>query len=215
MAWVPDSRTAGYLGPRPAPSPTPLQDVGWDDFLHDLIAGVSGFDLTLVHPRWQPVPPALPNFGTDWMAFGITQTTPDYNPAIVHIDDGGDGYDALQEHELVEILCSFYGPNCSRYASITRRGLYLDQNRAVLRANGVGLVEVTAFTASPELIKQQWLDRIDATIILRREVRYDYSVLSLLRAKGTIVSNPQGSTDSTETDFDTANVVAPSPHTEE
>src|SRR5262249_12507351 len=84
------------------------------------------------------------------------------------------------------------------------RGLFLDQNRATLRANGVGLVEVTGFTAAPELYREQWRDRVDTTVVLRREVRYDYSVLNILRAKGTITANRPGDDPGTvETDFDT------------
>src|SRR5215472_15859820 len=75
MAWVPDSTTAGYLGPILGTGPV-LQDDQWDDFLHDVLAGVSGLDPTMVRPRWQVVPPNVPDFKTDWLAFGITETTP-------------------------------------------------------------------------------------------------------------------------------------------
>jgi hypothetical protein len=201
MAWVPDSTTKGYLGPEPPPAPQPPYSDEWEDFLHDVIAGITGLDASLVRPRWQPEPPNLPDFDTDWMAFGVTQTDGDFTPYITHVDEG-EGYDALQEHEVATILCSFYGPNCSRYASYLRRGIYIDQNRYALRSNAVGLVEVTGFTAAPELIRERWLDRVDISLILRREVRYDYAIRTIVRAQGRILANDQGRRVITN-DFDT------------
>ena len=189
MVWVPDSTTPGYLGPRAAPSPHPLYDDEWDNFLHDMIAGITGLESTLIRPRWQPEPPNMPDFNVDWVGFGVMSTEVDFCPAIVHVDTGTDEYDALQEHEIDTVLCSFYGLNCSRYASYLRRGLFLDQNRAIFRANAVGLVEVSAFTAAPELYKERWLDRIDTNVLLRREIRFDYSVRTIQRAYGTIKAN--------------------------
>lgn len=216
MAWVPDSRTAGYLGPRPPPAPTPLTDDSWEDFLHDVISGISGLDPTLVRPWWQVVPANHPDFTVNWVGFAIMSTTPDWNPAIIHIDTPDGGYDALQEHEIVEILCTFYGPRGHEYASLFRRGIYIDQNRAVLRANSVGLVEVLPFTHAPELIKQQWRPRTDLRFTLRREIRYDYSVFSILRSKGQIIANPPFSSDDTiESDWDTDDVIAPAPTTDQ
>jgi len=214
VPWVPDSTTAGYLGPNDPPSPAPLQDDQWENFLHDWIAGISGYDPTMLHPRWQPEGVNLADFGTDWMAFGVEVTVPDFMPWEGHIDTPDGGYDAVQEHEIVEVMCSFYGPNCERYASITRRGAFLDQNRAALRANATGLVEITPFTHAPEQIMEQWLSRVDMTIVLRREIRYDYNVRTLVRAQGTITANPAEPDRTVVTEFDTADVLAPSPSEE-
>ena len=132
----------------------------------------------------------------------MISTTADFDPAIVHVPDG-DGYDALQTHEETTILCSFYGPNAEQFASYLQRGLFVDQNRAVLRANGVGLVEVGELRHVPELIQERWWSRSDLDIVLRREVRYDYSVLNLLRSTGTITAQPPGETRLLEDGFDT------------
>ena len=204
MPWVPDSTTYGYLGPIPG-GPAPLQDDSWDDFLQAVLTGVSGYDPTMVRPRWQVVPANIPAFGTDWMTFGIATTTPDWDPVIVHYDDPTGGYDLLQDQETAELACIFYGPNCEGYASVLRRGLFLDQNRAVFRANSVALVECGPFTHAPELVKQQWLPRVDMTITLRRAVRYHYNVKTILRAQGTITANRPGDDPTTvDTTFDTA-----------
>jgi hypothetical protein len=194
MTWVPDSTTPGYLGPRAAPSPQPLEDQDWDNFLHDMLSGITGLDATLVRPRWQPEPPNMPDFGTDWLGFGVVNVDLDFCPATIHVSTSTDEYEALQEHEIDTVLCSFYGPNCGRYASYLRRGLFLDQNRAIFRANAVGLVEITSFVAAPELVRERWFDRTDTNVILRREIRFDYSVRTITRAYGTIKANrPLGS----------------------
>jgi hypothetical protein len=200
MPFVGDSRTPGFLGPNP--SPHPLDDENWEDFLHDVIAGVTGLDPTLVRPRWQLEPPNMPDFHTDWVAFGVTDTQIDFAPAIIHIDEG-EGRDLLQEHEMDTVLCSFYGPNAMRYCSYLRRGLFIWQNRAMLRANAVGLVEVGTFTHAPELIREQWHNRIDTSVVMRREIRYDYNVRNIVRAQVDMNTNPPGETRILNRDIDT------------
>src|SRR5215467_1338260 len=135
MAFVTDSRFAGYLGPV-TPLPAPLEDNLWENFLHDWFAGVTGLPPDLVRPRWQFEPPLRPDINVDWMAFGTTSTRVDPYPVFIHVDKGH-GYDALQEMEECDILCSFYGPHNERIQSICRRGIWVDQNLAILRANAV------------------------------------------------------------------------------
>jgi hypothetical protein len=208
MPFVTDSRLAGYLGPA-SPGPEPLEDDSWEDFLHDVFAGVTGLDPTLVRPRWQPEPPLRPDIGVDWLAFGTTATRTDFVPVTYHIADGADGYDAMQEMEELDILLSFYGPNCEKYQSYCRRGLFVDQNQAVFRANAVGMVSTTGFTRAAELVRERWWPRTDMTVTLRREVRYNYNVVNLLRAQVDISASPPSSTRILQDDVDTANVTAP------
>jgi hypothetical protein len=193
MPFVTDSRFAGYLGPA-SPGPAPAEDDAWEDFLHDVFAGVTGLDPTLVRPRWQPEPPLRPDINVDWMAFGTQSTRTDFVPVFYHLDDTGEGYDAMQEMEELDILLSFYGPNCEKYQSYCRRGLFVDQNQAVFRANAVGMVSTTGFTRAAELVRERWWPRTDMTVTLRREVRYNYNVLNLLRAQVTMYNNPPGET---------------------
>ena len=188
MSWVPDSRTAGYLGPEQEPR-SPVGD-SWEDFLHDLFAGITGLDPTLVRPLWQPEPPNQPEFLIiDWLAFGVVSAELDFDPYVGHSPsgDGGLGQDLLQEHEVDTIQCTFTGPHAERYASYLRRGLYIWQNRAVLRANAVGLVEVTAYQHMPEKITEQWINRVDLDVVLRREIRYNYAVRNVVRAISTVI----------------------------
>jgi hypothetical protein len=202
MATAADSGEAGFLLPRQPPAP--LFDDDWDDFLHDFFAGIVGFDPTLVRPRWEPEPAPRPDIDTDWCAFGVMSTTIDFAPAVVHIPNSGNGYDALQHHQLETILVSFYGPNGDQFSSYLQRGLFIDQNRAILRANGAGLVEVSGVTRTAELIKERWWPRSDIEVILRREIRYDYNVRNLLQSRGTIIANPPGEARLVENDWDTA-----------
>jgi hypothetical protein len=211
MPFVTDSRFAGYLGPV-TPGPAPLEDDAWEDFLHDVFAGVTGLPPTLVRPRWQEEPPLRPDISVDWMAFGTQAVRTDFAPVQYHIDTPGDGYDALQEMEERDIICSFYGPNSEKYSSYFRRGLYIDQNQAVFRANAVGMVGTTPFTRAAELVKERWWPRQDITVTLRREVRYNYNVFNLLAAQVEIRANPPGET-RILSETVTAGTPAPAPGT--
>jgi len=202
MPFVTDSRFAGYLGPA-VPGPNPPQDDTWEDFLHDVFAGVTGLDPTLVRPRWQEEPPLRPDISVNWMAFGTTNTRTDPRPVFIHIGEG-EGYDALQEMEESEILCSFYGPNNEYYQSLCRRGLWVEQNLAVFRLNAVALVDTTGFTRAAELVKERWWPRTDMTVTIRREIRYNYNVLNLLRAQVDLNAQPPGETRLLNREIDTA-----------
>jgi len=191
MAFVTDSRFAGYLGPS-VPGPYPLSDDAWEDFLHDVFAGITGLDPTLVRPRWQEEPPLRPDISVNWMAFGTTATRHDFVPVSYHIDDGGDGYDAMQQMEELDILCSFYGPNNEMIQSYFQRGLYVEQNLAVFRANAVGIVSTTGFTRAAEFFKERYWPRTDVTVTVRREVRYNYNIVNLLRAQVDIKASRPG-----------------------
>lgn len=205
MAFVADSRIKGYLGPHP--TPRPAEGDTWEDFLHDLVAGVSGMPNDKIFPRWQPEPPVRPPHEVDWASVGITAIDADWQAAVWHVDASAehpDGFDALQQQETTTLLTSFYGPNATRNAVFLRAGMFISQNLAELRKASVALVEVQAFTNAPELFKQKWVDRVDIPIVLRREIRFDYPVLNLLSSVGTITANPPYSADRLiEDDFDT------------
>jgi hypothetical protein len=207
MPFVPDSTQPGYLAPKGSPDPSPLENDAWIDFLQTLVAGVTGLDGTLVRPRWQRQPPNQPpSLDTTWAAIGITSTEADWMPALIHVDTG-DGYDAFQRMEMATLLCSFYGPQCAEYASLLRDGLSIEQNIVALRQNAVGVVEVQDFVRAPELFRNQFRDRMDVSVIFRREIRRNYPVLTLLSAHGTLIASTPGSVRSIEDDFDTLNQV--------
>lgn len=210
MAFVADSRYRGYLGPHT--TPRPLEGNSWEDFLHDFVAGVTGMPNDKVFPRWQPEPPTRPPHEVDWAAVGISEVTADWQAYVKHVDasdEHPDGYDLLQHIETTTLLTSFYGPNATRNATYLRSGLFISQNLAELRKAQVGLVEVQAFTNAPELFKQKWVDRVDVPVVFRREIRFDYPVLNLLNAAGTVTGNAPFSGDRTvRTSFNTRNLIA-------
>lgn len=171
------SATGGYL--RPAASPAPLQDDALQDFLQELVVGVTGMDPKSVIPRWQPEPPNLKTQGTDWAAIGLMTSRPDMYAAVMHLDDG-QGADQLQRHEVMEILTSFYGPNSERNAALLKDGLQIGQNREVLVANGMGLVSTGDPIAVPSLVKDRWLKRMDMPLTIKREILRVYPVENIL-----------------------------------
>src|SRR5262249_50821054 len=115
----------------------------------------------------------------------------------------GNGADLLQRQEKLYILGSFYGPHADEIAGVFRDGLWVEQNTAVLRANGMGLIEVDELTTNAELFREQWRYRVDVDFVLNREIRRVYNVRSLLRSQGVIHNNPPGTTGTTDTDWDT------------
>jgi hypothetical protein len=216
-SYVQDSRYYGYLEPLPPAHPLPPQNGTFIDFLHDIVIGITNLDPRLVRPRWQREPPPIPSLDLTWLAMGITQFNADWVPSVRHVDDGHAGYDAFQRTETSNLLVSGYGPNCQYVMSLLRDGLFIDQNLSVLRRNAVAVVEVGPMQHVPELFREQWQDRIDTNITIRREIRRDYPVLHLLRSRGPIYENPTGTTRVVETEFDTANVTeaeAPLPPTQ-
>ena len=184
-----DSSTGGYLAP--TTTPAPLEDSALYDFLHDVIAGITGLAATSVRPRWQPEPPEQPESAVDWLAFGIMRQKADMFPYVFHVASGS-GKDIFRNHEEMEILSSSYGPNAQGYASRLRDGLYIAQCRESLFVNGMGLIETGEIISVPELVSECWLNRADLTIRIRREIRREYPVLNILSFHGTLYPDPEG-----------------------
>lgn len=183
-----DSSTGGYL--TPAASPAPIEGQALNRFLQQVFVGITGLSGTLVRPRWQAEPPAIPAFGTDWMAFGIMRRKPDAFASTIE-DPTGNGSNSVYRQEILEILCTFYGPDADSYASILREGLFVAQNREVLILNNFGLVEVGEAVPVPELVKERWTYRTDMYVRLRRSIEYTYPVLNILSAEGSVDSDPR------------------------
>ena len=181
------SATGGYLVP--AASPAPLEGQSLDQFLQQVVVGITGLPGNLVRPRWQQTTPNLPAKGTDWAALGITDRDPDTFAATVHTDDATGGYDTLYRHESLQVLTSFYGPNAGSYAGILSDGLQLPQNLEVLTTNKMGLVSTGSPRQVPELIKNQWVRRFDLQVIINRQIVRAYPILTLLSADGTVVTD--------------------------
>src|ERR1700694_2060232 len=128
-----DSSTGGYLIPSAAPAP--LEGQALLDFLQGVIVGITGLAGTMVRPVWQSGPPNIPDAGTAWCAFRITTRPSSTFPHVKH-DPAGQGADALQRHEALHVLCSFYdlgsGGQADGLAALLRDGLSIPQNREIL-----------------------------------------------------------------------------------
>jgi hypothetical protein len=203
MPFVPDSTQPGYLGPT---SVGQAEGSAFEDWLHDVFAGITGLPDTMVRPSWQWQPAPRPDPNIDWLAFGWNTKTSDFTPAIIHFDKD-DGYDFLQEHEIVDVICTFYGPNVDFNVNLLRRGLFIDQNRASFRKAGVGLIETSEGRFTPEVFNARWWSRGDINVSLRREVRLIYPILNLVRARGLFYANDPAGVDILRTDWDTGRVL--------
>jgi hypothetical protein len=199
MAFALDSTQPGFLGPSPTETSTQFD---FENFMQYCVAGITGLPGPLVRPRWQPNPPPTPDISVDWAACGITRSQASFSPYFQHHAESEPGYDRFSRSERVTYRVSFYGPHAGDYAEMLRDGLFIDQNRAVWRANSLGLVEAERIEHTADLFRQQFRDRYDLEIILNRQARRIYNVRTLLRAKGTITGNDFGGRIVTDT-FDT------------
>ena len=108
------SATGGYLL---FTSPAPLNDDGLCDFLHDVIAGVTGLPNAMVRPSFQQNPPTRPSINTNWVGFRVDNQIPEAGNSYVeenrnNIEDSGGAGATQQRHETFELVCTFYGPSC-------------------------------------------------------------------------------------------------------
>jgi hypothetical protein len=165
-------------------SAQPIDGQTLDDFLQQLIAGVTNLPPDMVRPRWQPEAPPIPDFGVDWIAQSIVRQDP-YGNGYPFEGFGTDGQVYLDEHEDIELFTSCYGTHADWYSRLIR-GLQVSQNREVLFLAGMGLIEVRGGIVAPEFINNRWWRRVDRTVRIRREVRRAYPILSILEALGQI-----------------------------
>lgn len=205
------SASGGYLAPL---SSIAQHDAAFDAFLQAVVAGITGLPPSLVRPRWQPIPPKQPELTVDWSAIGVMREEDLALKARIRHDPTGvifephdpnapdDGYDVLGKTVSDRVLVTFYGPNAWENASLLADGLCIEQNRSALQLASVGLTSIGDRISAPELINERWVNRVDFTIKLNREIQRIYPVYNLLRAVGTIHANPPGESITIDTDFD-------------
>lgn len=185
------SATGGFLELSPAQGPFALEDV-----LHDLITGVTGLPGELVRPRWQPDPPEVPEPNVNWCAFGIGQFDPSNHPVIIHHGEG-DGHGEIVDMEELQVMVSFYGPLHMVNVRAFRRGIYVKQNRELLRPAGLAFVKAGTIVPLPELVALGWRSRADIPLTFRLETRSFFASLNLLQSGGSITSETSGGTGGT------------------
>ena len=107
----------------------------------------------------------------------MTADTPD--PTLF----GGQGGLVQERDELITLLVSFYGPNCSAYAEKYRCGALVPQNMDILRdASKVVLVGIGETVSVPALTQQKWVKRVDVRSEFRRRASRQYPIYSLVSA---------------------------------
>lgn len=181
-----DSTVAGYLQPTGTP---PTEDADLDSIFQQLIVGITGLPGNMVRPRWQPTVPKQPDPATNWCAVGVTGIEHDANSYEQMHTDGLS--ETLIRHEIITVLCSFYGLNALSNAAQARDGMYVAQNNSTLDQYEMGLVEVGSMVTAPELVNQQWIRRFDLSMRIRRRVVRTYQVLNVLSAQASVDSDPR------------------------
>lgn len=188
------SSTGGVLLPT---SPTPLNDAPLDIFFQTYIASITGLAPQYVRERFTAEPATPPDFGSTWAAVGVMSIEDDQYPQQRMLEDGN--Y-VLTRHEMLDVLCSFYGARAQQAARMARDNILIDQNREVLDAAGILFMSAAQPIKAPALIQNRWTNKIDVTFTFRRAIAETYAILPVDRALGTFGSNT-GPTSS----FDTAN----------
>lgn len=185
-----DSSTGGILLPNP--TTPPVEGQSFDQFLQQIVAAVANYTPpSLVRPRWQVAPPNQPSAPiSDWCAFGVTSQRADWVGDVIH--SGGDSIDdgdsTILRQEVVETLLSFYGPNAGAFAENFREGIQLGQNREAMFSVAMGHIETGDITRAPEFQGGGiWVNRMDMTWRVRRQIQRNYPILNLLSASGFIV----------------------------
>src|SRR5690348_17115445 len=110
---MPDSSTGGYLNPTSTP---PTTDKAFDRILQGIVKAISGLPGTNVVPRWYTDNGSEFGPSDNWCSIGTMRIRPDGMPIIQH----SPGSTTLIRFEVVTVLASFYGPQGSQFAGITR-----------------------------------------------------------------------------------------------
>ncbi|RXK34385.1 hypothetical protein BBD39_10935 [Arsenophonus endosymbiont of Bemisia tabaci Asia II 3] len=167
------STEAGWLTPF---DDNALYNDGLNRLLSRWVCGVSGLPAKHVLPRWQRDQAPLPSPDITWCAFGLIDIESEANPALVNQRDESN---ELWQYETLTCLTSFYGKDGMVYAARFRDGLMLSQNNAELNKSNLTLGNFSQITGFPELINNQWVNRFDITIYLRRKVVRRYYIKSV------------------------------------
>lgn len=175
-----DSTTAGFL----TPVQSPIYGADLDKVFHDAIVGITGLRGDLVRPRWQPEPPAQPDFAVNWVAFGIVNNEVDTFAYDRH--DPATETSKVERDEVLQVLHSFYGPDAMQYCETLRDGLEIAQNRDQLQSFGVYVQEVQRAIQIPALLKERWVKRVDAIVVYRRRTSRKYQIATLVSAEITV-----------------------------
>lgn len=186
------SATGGALVPDDSPAPLEGRDL--NRLIQQWMSAIIGvvLDSSMIRPSFQTEPPAIPDKGDAWVAFRYSTEGSDTFPYIAH-DGSGDGSDGLQRNQDLAVLASFYDTGTNGLAdSIMARfrdGTAIQQNNDALLTGQFRFVGCDEPVVVPSLLKEQWLYRVDLPFVLRRQINRTYTVLNILSADGTLVTD--------------------------
>lgn len=178
-----DSSTGGYLSPIQSTPPT--EDSALEDFLHTMIAGITGLDAQFVWPLPTTSEPPAPS--VNWCGFTVISFEADSNTALQQLSADDTGLRCIRQ-EAIEVRCQFYGPNAGQNACVLRDGLYVSQNGEQLQIHDFGLIDTSGITAAPDVVNQQVRRRYDVSVRLCRKVTRSYRVMSLVSAQTSVAT---------------------------
>jgi hypothetical protein len=189
-----NSATGGYFPDTPPPAPPSADAV--QAALQTMVSALTSLPGNLVRPRWQPMPPAQPDASVTWCAIGVTMVEMDNFPSIHHVSNvvlpgqTNPGYDHMRRHGTVTVQVSFYGPASEDAAGQLRDALYLPLNIVPLTdAAQMKLYEVQDLARVPEIINQQFVNRIDSRLIFRIQIDRTYPVFDLNGAEVQLIAD--------------------------
>ena len=177
-------------------------NIALDVIFQNWIMSVIGdkIESQFVRPAWQPFNGGYPDIGINWCSFGFRRSEPDVNGQMLMTEEG-EGY--FFRHETLDVLFSFFGEDGQQLALALRDGLTLWQNRVALEKNGIDLLKIEGVERVPELVNQQWQNRIDLRVKFRRNSITSYNVGTIKQVSMTINGEVQdewqaGSTSTTK-----------------
>lgn len=171
------SATGGYLSPDGGTVPN---DQTLEDILQEFIHSITGIAGENVRPRFQIIPPSIPEVGTDWVAFGVQNQQSDDGP---YFSQNQENLKSVR-HEDFEVLLSFYGNNGQHFAKLFIDGCAIPQNISQLKDHQIKYIGIGRVTTAPDLINEQYVHRFDVVANFRRKTARTYPILPLLDTSG-------------------------------
>lgn len=135
-----------------------------------------------VRPRWQYVEAGYPDIGVTWCSFATRESNPDCSATVLYKNKQAVSF----RHEELQVVFSFFGQNGWELACDLRDGLELWQNRLILLQNNMDVIVVERMDRIPELVNQQWQNRVDLTIRLRRNSVRQFTMDTITSVKVNI-----------------------------
>ena len=185
------SATGGFVTDRTS-SPGAREVEG---VLQQMIVATTELAPPLVRPRYQPMPPARPPADVSWAAVGIIMVEADDYPYEQHVGievlpgETKPGYTIMQRHNTLTALVTFYGPEAETLSGRLRDALYIGQNMEPFAVVNAKMRSVEDLARNPEVINQQYINRVDMRITLRQQVTRVYPIFDIAAAHVVLQSD--------------------------